>query len=239
MAIHSIPSMSSHVNSKEIFVVVPAYNEAASIRTVVDQLTTFGYSVVVVDDGSASRLFPLLEDAPVHYLYHRVNLGQGAALQTGLEYALARGAKYIVTFDADGQHEGADIQRFIQVLEEDQADIVLGSRFLETAVHNMPARRKTLLQLARYINYIFTGLLLSDAHNGMRALNRRAAEAIRIHENRMAHATEILSQVKDKKLRYAELPVHVYYTSYSRAKGQSLFGGFRILFDLLLAKLFG
>lgn len=231
--------MSLRVSPQDIFVIIPAYNEAAAIRLVVDRLISFGYSVVVVDDGSTPSLYPLLNGAFVHYLRHKVNLGQGAALQTGLEYALARGAEYMVTFDADGQHEGADIERFIRLLEDGEADIVLGSRFVEAAVHNMSRRRKALLQTARYINYIFTGLLLSDAHNGVRALNRRAAESIRIHENRMAHATEILSQIKDKKLRYAELPVHVYYTDYSRAKGQSIFGGFRILFDLLLAKLFG
>lgn len=231
--------MSRPIDPKSIFVVVPAYNEAEMIRPVVDKLVSFHYSIVVVDDGSRLNLFPLLRGAPVHYLRHRVNLGQGAALQTGIAYALALGASFIVTFDADGQHEGADIGRFIRLLAADKADIVLGSRFMDEAVHNMSARRKITLQLARYINYLFTGLLLSDAHNGMRAMNRKAAEAIRIHENRMAHATEILSQIKDKKLRYAELPVHVYYTSYSRAKGQSVFAGFRILFDLLLAKLFG
>jgi polyprenyl-phospho-N-acetylgalactosaminyl synthase len=231
--------MSLPIDPTRIFVVIPAYNEAAMIRSVVDKLFSYNYSIAVVDDGSTPSLYPLLQDAPVHYLRHQVNLGQGAALQTGMEYALAQGAAYIVTFDADGQHEGADIQRFIQVLQEDKADIVLGSRFMDHAVHNMSARRKAMLQLARYCNYLFTGLLLTDAHNGLRALNRRAAEAIRIHENRMAHATEFLSQIKDKKLRYAELPVHVYYTSYSRAKGQSVWAGFRILFDLLLNKLFG
>jgi glycosyltransferase involved in cell wall biosynthesis len=231
--------MSLRVSPQDVYVIIPAYNESAAIRLVVGRLVSLGYSVVVIDDGSVPSLYPLLADVPVHYLRHKVNLGQGAALQTGLEYALSRGGEYMVTFDADGQHEGADIERFIRLLEEGQVDIVLGSRFMEAAVHNMSRRRKALLQLARYVNYLFTGLLLSDAHNGVRALNRRAAEAIRIHENRMAHATELLSQVKEKNLRYAELPVHVYYTDYSRAKGQSVFAGFRILFDLLLAKLFG
>lgn len=231
--------MSLRTSPRDIYVVVPAYNEAATIRSVVDRLNSYEYSVVVVDDGSTPSLYPLLQDTPVHYLRHRVNLGQGAALQTGMDYALSKGATYIVTFDADGQHEAADIERFIGLLEEGNTDIVLGSRFMEEAVHNMSRRRKGVLQTARYVNYIFTGLLLSDAHNGVRALNRRAAESIRIHENRMAHATEILSQVKASKLRYAELPVHVYYTTYSQTKGQSAFGSFRILFDLLLTKLFG
>lgn len=236
---HFIRSMSPRVNPSAIFVIIPAYNEGAVIRSVVDQLATYHYSIVIVDDGSAENLYPFLKEAPIYFLRHKVNLGQGAALQTGMEFALSQGAEYLVTFDGDGQHEASDIGKFIDVLVADKADIVLGSRFMADAAHNMTRRRKATLQMARYINYMFTGLLLSDAHNGLRALNRKAAEAIKIHENRMAHATELLAQIKHKQLRYTELPVQVYYTDYSRAKGQTLWSSFRILFDLLLAKLFG
>lgn len=238
-ATHFIQFMSPRVNPSSIFVIIPAYNEGAVIRSVVDKLVAYHYSIVIVDDGSARSLYPFVEEAPVYFLRHPVNLGQGAALQTGIEFALSEGAEYIVTFDGDGQHEASDISKFIDVLETDKADIVLGSRFMSAAAHNMTRRRRTTLQIARYINYLFTGLLLSDAHNGLRALNRKAAETIRIHENRMAHATEILAQVKHQRLRYTELPVQVYYTAYSRGKGQTVWSSFRILFDLLLAKLFG
>lgn len=91
--------------------------------------------------------------------------------------------------------------------------------------------------MARYVNFLFTGLLLSDAHNGFRALNRKAAELIRIKENRMAHASEILILVKKHKLRLKEVAVEVRYTEYSKAKGQSGWNSIRILFDLLLHKL--
>jgi polyprenyl-phospho-N-acetylgalactosaminyl synthase len=231
--------MSAPVNPSSIFVIIPAYNEGAIIHSVLQKVLPYGYSVVVVDDGSRQDLYAAVKDLPIHFLRHRVNLGQGAALQTGIEYALAKGAEYIVTFDGDGQHEAGDIPKFIDALASGNGDIILGSRFMEEAVHNMSARRRRTLQAARYINYLFTGLLLSDAHNGFRAMNRKAAGSIRIHENRMAHATEILAQVKHQRLRYRELPVHVQYTAYSRAKGQTVWSSFRILFDLLLAKLFG
>jgi len=231
--------MSALVNPSSVYVIVPAFNEGRVIRSVIEKIRAHAYSAVVVDDGSSPDLYPLVKDLPIHFLRHKVNLGQGAALQTGIEYALAQGAAYLVTFDADDQHTAADISRFIDALAAGKADIILGSRFLQDAAHNMPRRRKRLLQIARYINYLFTGLLLSDAHNGFRAMNRKAAEAIRMHENRMAHATELLSQIKQKGLRYSELPVQVRYTAYSRAKGQGLWSSFRILFDLLLAKLFG
>ena len=231
--------MSLLINPSSIFVIIPAFNEGAIIHSVCEKLLQYDYQVVVVDDGSSQSLYSSLQKLPIHFLRHKVNLGQGAALQTGIEYALAQGANYIVTFDGDGQHEAGDIPKFIDALTAGKADIILGSRFMEDAVHNMSGRRKRTLQVARYVNYLFTGLLLSDAHNGFRAMNKSAAQAIHIHENRMAHATEILAQIKHKRLRYAELPVQVRYTTYSRAKGQTVWSSFRILFDLLLAKLFG
>ena len=231
--------MSLLINPSSIFVIIPAFNEGTIIHSVCEKLLQYDYQVVVVDDGSSQSLYSSLQELPIHFLQHKVNLGQGAALQTGIEYALAQGADYIVTFDGDGQHEAGDIPKFIDALTAGKADIILGSRFMEDAVHNMSGRRKRTLQVARYVNYLFTGLLLSDAHNGFRAMNKSAAQAIHIHENRMAHATEILVQIKHKRLRYTELPVQVRYTAYSRAKGQTVWSSFRILFDLLLAKLFG
>jgi glycosyltransferase involved in cell wall biosynthesis len=220
------------------FVLIPAYNEDQMIRSVIEELLPYGYSLVVIDDGSLPGLYPLLKGVPVYFLRHRVNLGQGASLQTGMEFALSRQAQYIVTFDADGQHDAADIGRLLQVLADGKADIVLGSRFKPGASRNVPLLRKMLLQSARYLNYIFTGLLLTDAHNGLRAMTGRAAGKIRIRENGMSHATEFLSQIKKKRLRYAELPVSVRYSDYSKQKGQTVWDGFRIFFDLILNKIF-
>ena len=227
-----------HNNS--VFVIVPAYNEGSTLTKVVEELLLLDCQVVVVDDGSVPSLLPLLPGGgDLYYLRHRVNLGQGAALQTGLEFARAKGGGYFITFDADGQHNAGDIGGLLQVLRSDTVDVVLGSRFLPNAGHNMPKGRKLLLQLARWVNFIFTGLLLTDAHNGLRGLNRKAAAAIHLRENRMAHATEILGCIRKSRLRYRELPVRVQYTAYSRGKGQGPFDSFRIFFDILLAKLFG
>jgi polyprenyl-phospho-N-acetylgalactosaminyl synthase len=230
--------MSHHINPRDVFVIIPAYNEHAVIRQVVEQLLVYNYSVVIIDDGSEPPLRPVLNTLPVWVLRHRVNLGQGAALQTGIEFALEKQAQYIVTFDADGQHHANDIGQLLQELVDKKAGIVFGSRFLEGAVHNMPSRRKTTIKLARYLNYAFTGLLLTDAHNGLRAMTREAAAGIHLQENRMAHATEILSQVRKNRLHYCEIPVHIHYSEYSRKKGQTIWSGFRIFFDLLLNKFF-
>ena len=230
--------MSIHINPKDVFVVMPAYNENTIIRSVIQELLPCHYNIIVVDDGSVKPLFPLLHKMPAYFIRHKVNLGQGASLQTGIEFALTKQAKYIVTFDADGQHQVSDIERILQVLIAEKVDIVCGSRFMDGSLHNMSFMRKALLQIARYINFFFTGLLLTDAHNGLRAITAEAANKIKITENGMAHASEILYQIKKRKLRYREVPVTIHYTAYSKQKGQTLASSFRIFFDLLLNKIF-
>lgn len=225
------------VNPTEVFVIIPAYNEQDVITRVIRQLVPFRYKLVVVDDGSAAELDEMLQPFPVYLLRHRVNLGQGAALQTGIEYALSKQAAYIVTFDADGQHLPSDIVKLLVPLAANKADITLGTRFTGGS-SNISAGRKWVLKTARFVNYFFTGLLLSDAHNGLRAMTRAAASTIRIRQNGMAHATEILSEIRKKKLRYTEVPVSIRYTDYSRNKGQTVWGSFRIFFDILLNKIF-
>ena len=223
--------------SGRTFVVIPSYNEGAALKDVVASVLACGYDVVVVDDGSAVPAARQLDGLKCHCLRHSLNLGQGAALQTGMAFAKRHGADAVVHFDADGQHDVADIPRFLTELEKG-ADVVLGSRFLraddEVAV---PKGRRMMLRLARVINGLFTGLWLTDAHNGFRALNRKALDVIDLRENRMAHATEILSQIRHHGLAYKEIPVTVRYTDYSRAKGQRWMNSLDILLDLLLDKL--
>ena len=223
---------------RAIFVIIPCYNEAGIIRETIAAVIEKGYSIIVVDDHSIDNTKEQLKEIPLIYIRHRMNLGQGAALQTGITVALKKGAESLVTFDADGQHDANDIERMLKKLREDQLDIVLGSRFLPGAGGNIKAGRKLLLKIACYLNYLFTSILLTDAHNGLRVMNRYAAESIHLTENRMAHATEILKEIKKYDLKFAEFPVHIHYTGYSRKKGQSLLNSIRIFFDLVLNKIF-
>jgi len=218
-----------------IFVIIPCYNEAGIIRQTVLQVLDANYEVIVVDDGSEEDILPQIKDLPILYLKHAVNLGQGAALQTGMEYALAQGADIVVHFDADGQHQANDIQQLLTPILQEEADVVLGSRFLKPEhTQKIPTFRKFVLQIARTINFLFTGLWLTDAHNGFRALNKKALNSISITENRMAHATEILKQIKDSKLRYRECPTQIIYSAYAKQKGQSSWNAINIFIDLLL-----
>lgn len=223
---------------QSIFVIIPCFNEATVIKNTVTGVLEKGYSVVVVDDASTDETKQRLRGLPVHYLRHRINLGQGAALQTGLDYAIKKGAAFMITFDADGQHFADDIAGMVEAMEEKGVDIVFGSRFLKGSDSTVPQGRKWVLKLARYVNYFFSGILLSDAHNGFRCLSPQAARKIRLRENRMAHASEILIQVARLKLTYAEFPVNIHYSAYSMAKGQGNRHGLRILFELILYKLF-
>lgn len=218
-----------------VFVIIPCYNENFQIRNTVQHLLNKGYSIVVVDDASTDNTSRSIEDFPVFLLKHEINLGQGAALQTGMEFALAEGADIIVHFDADGQHNPEEISTLVQPVLDDLADVVLGSRFLRKEDRKLiPVGRRIILQLAIQANRLFSGIKLSDAHNGFRVLNRNAAMQIRLQENRMSHATEILQQIRKHKLRYLEVPTHIKYTEYSRNKGQSSLNSINILFDLIL-----
>lgn len=223
--------------TKPVFIIIPAYNEEKIIREVLQGLIPLQHQLIVVDDGSVAALEPLLKNLPVVVLRHSINLGQGAALQTGFDYAVSKQAGYIVTFDADGQHLPADIEKLLNPLLSGVADIALGSRFLSNG-SNIPSGRKRLLRLARLVNYFFTGLLLSDAHNGIRAMTADAAKKIQLRQAGMAHATEIVAAIRKKRLRYTEVPVNIHYSTYSKAKGQSAWGSFRIFFDILLSKIF-
>lgn len=226
-------------HSKSIFVIIPCYNEAKVVRQTVTEVLEKGYSVVVVDDCSRDGSKKQLAGLPIYYLRHRVNMGQGAALQTGIEFAKRKGAKYFVTFDADGQHDSKDISRMIEFLEKENADIVFGSRFLPGAQTNVSRSRSFALNFGRYINFLVSGIMLSDSFNGLRLLSATAAEKIRIRENRMIHPVEILMLTASNKLRYAEYPVKIHYSDYSKSKGLKNKDGIRILFEIILYKIFG
>lgn len=218
-----------------IWVVVPAYNESRVIGGVVEELVARGSRVVVVDDGSSDDTAAAASRAGAIVLRHAVNRGQGAALQTGIAFALRSGAEQIVTFDSDGQHAAEDVDALVAPLVAGRADVVLGSRFLGSS-EGMPGGRKALLALAVVFTRVASGARVTDTHNGLRAFTRAAAAKLDIRLDRMAHASEILDQIVRQGLRYEEVPVHVRYTDYSRRKGQSSLAALRILADYVVGR---
>ncbi len=215
------------------WVVVPMYNEAAVVGGVVrDLVAEFGY-VVCVDDGSSDHSAQAALEAGAHVITHPINLGQGASLQTGIDYALLDPEMTeVLTFDADGQHQIDDARAMVERVRNDNLAIVTGSRFLDERTQLGFLKRVTLRTAAR-VSRVTTGKSLTDAHNGLRVLRRDVLERIRITQNRMAHASELVDLLADTGLPWEEHPTHIVYTDYSRSKGQSLLNGVNILVDLL------
>lgn len=222
---------------KNLWVVVAAYNEKQAARRSVEDLLQQGFEVVVVDDGSRDDTASVVEDLDIHLLRHPINLGQGAAIQTGIQYALTFNAQYIATFDSDGQHRAEDLNAMLNKLQQYGSDVCLGSRFIDKST-TMPIFRRLTLKLAIVFTYFHTGKWFTDAHNGLRVMTNRSAKILDLQENRMAHASEILSQFVRNNLAIIEHPVTIHYTEYSLAKGQTSFSGFKILFDLVISKVF-
>jgi len=229
----------SRAMDRSVFVVVPIYNEGPVIESSLTPLVDKGYSVVAVDDGSTDDTWSIVRSLPIYSLHHTVNLGQGAALQTGMAFALGRSAEFIVHFDADGQHNLDDIEVLLDPLRKDEADVVLGSRFLrESDRRAVPPGKRLLLRTGVIVNGLLTGVWLTDAHNGLRAFTRKAAARIDLHENGFAHATEILTQIRRQKLRVVERPTAIVYTERSMTKGQPMWNSIKIVLDILLRRIF-
>jgi glycosyltransferase involved in cell wall biosynthesis len=218
----------------DTWVIIPLYNEEKVIGDVVAQVLTAFDQVVCVDDGSTDSSAEIAARAGARVVRHALNLGQGAALQTGFDYALSDPAmRYILTFDADGQHQIEDAVGMVERLRAGEADVVFGSRFLDE--RSKPSLgKKAVLRLAVGYTNLTTHTRLTDAHNGLRAIHRPVLEKIRITQNRMAHASELVAQIGSLRASYVEHPVHILYSDYSKAKGQSLWNSVNILADLIL-----
>jgi glycosyltransferase involved in cell wall biosynthesis len=217
----------------KIFCIIPAYNEEKTIGEVIDKVKPLVSQVVVVDDGSRDETKKLAKEKGAVVLSHIINRGQGAALETGNQYALNKEAEIIVHFDADGQFLAEEIKDIILPIIKGEADIVFGSRFLGKK-SNLPWFKKyIIIPLAHLANKIFIGATLTDPQNGFRAVSRETAKKITIEQDGMAHNTEIISKSFENNLKIKEIPVTVIYHNF----GQRFSGGLKIIKDLILARL--
>ncbi len=222
-------------NNSDVWVIIPLYNEAAKITEVVSGLRAKFSNIVCVDDGSQDESSVVALAAGARIVNHPINLGQGAALQTGFEFALERGANFVVTFDADGQHQAEDAAAMVARARDEDLAIVFGSRFLDSRTNPGTLKRMVLKTAVAFTN-LGTGVKLTDAHNGLRVIRSDALRKVKLRQDRMAHGTEIIVQLSKTGLPYGEEPVELLYTEYSKAKGQSLLNSVNILVDLLIRK---
>ena len=218
----------------KVFCVIPAYNEAKNLLKIVEQVKLLVDRAVVVDDGSTDDTTSLTGSDNLVLLRHIINRGQGAALRTGTEYSLNHGADIIVHFDADGQFLTQDIVKIVAPIKSDEAEVVFGSRFLlKEHKQGMPATKRYLLMpLARLVNKLLFRVNLTDPQSGFRAMTAQAAKKISWRQDRMAHCSEIMFQVKKNNFQVAEVPIKVIYSNF----GQNFWGGLKIVRDLFLAK---
>ena len=222
----------THISTDGVWIIVPAFNEAQVIGDVVADLRSVFSHVVCVDDGSRDDTGEVALRAGAHVVRHPVNLGQGAAIQTGVEYARSRpGATVFATFDADGQHRVKDVVTMIERLRHGDVDIVIGTRFAGSTVSHTPPLKRLILRAAAWLSPSSRQLHLTDAHNGLRVFNRTVADNLSLTMNGMSHAGEFIKLIGENRWRVAEEPVEILYTEYSLSKGQPLLNGVNIVFD--------
>ena len=217
------------LENPSIWVVIPVFNQPERLLETVEKAKKYG-QIVLVDDCSAVPI-DTSKLKNVYLLRHVVNRGQGAALQTGTDFAVAKGADIVVHLDADGQHDPNEIPKMIEPLIHERVDVVFGSRFIDNASVQIPWSKKWfILKPVIYLHNLWFGSNLTDVHNGFRALSVEACKKIKITQDRYAHPTQILQQVIDNDLRYVEASIVVSYYGY----GQNIFDGFKIISDMLV-----
>ncbi len=218
---------------EDIYIVVPAKNEGARVAKVVQSIIEEGYhNVVVVDDGSDDDTALHAQKSGAIVLKHLVNLGAGAATQTGIEYALVKGANTIVTMDGDAQHFASDIPKLVQHLNDRNLDLVIGSRFLDPN-NQIPTDRIVVNKLANLFSGIITGLFVTDSQSGMKAMHANLASKMHFTFDGYEFCTEILKIAHHEKARFDEIPIQVKYSEELSGKGQSWRNVGQMVFRLL------
>jgi len=218
---------------KNIYIIVPAFNESQVIKKTLLELKVFFDNIIVIDDGSEDKTKEIANSVGVILLHHPINLGQGAAISSGINFV--KDMKHLdgaITFDADGQHSVQDAVSFADELLICNEDIIFGSRFLNHS-KNIPITKRLVLNIVRSITNFILDLEHTDAHNGLKAFNKNALNKISLQIDGYGFETEIISQLKKHNLTYKELPTNIVYNEYSMQKGQSLRNGIRVLESLI------
>jgi glycosyltransferase involved in cell wall biosynthesis len=224
--------MSTETHCPDVWIVIPAFNEAAVIGAVIADVRSAFDHVVCVDDGSTDGTGEIATRAGAHLVRHPINLGQGAAIQTGVEYARNQpGAQVFATFDADGQHRVKDLAAMVDRLGAGDVDVVIGTRFTRREGSRPPFLKRIVLRTAARLSRRGRRLGLTDTNNGLRVFNKTVADGLDITMSGMSHANEFVTLIAENHWRVVEEPVEVLYTEYSKSKGQPLLNGVNIIFD--------
>ncbi|MBD3362733.1 glycosyltransferase [Candidatus Dojkabacteria bacterium] len=225
------------MNKNNIFIILPAYNEATRIGKVIKKIKKEGFkNIIVVDDGSTDQTSLIAKKLDAYVISHMINLGPGAATQTGFTAALNKNAAIVVTIDADGQHNPKDIHKLVQPILDQEADIVFGSRIKKKG-NQIPFIRKTFNFIANIITLLLSSLWLTDSQTGFKALNKKALSNIHLTTNGFEFCTELITQLRNREFEFQEVPIDVTYTQDSLNKGQNFASGINIVFKLFIKAL--
>ncbi len=195
-----------------IIAVIPAYNEAAFIKRVVEETGRYVDKVIVVDDGSIDETAEIVKETNAILVKHKVNMGKGEALKTGFKVALKKGADIVVTLDGDYQHKPVEIKRLISYLNKTGADIVVGSRFLTREnIQAMPAQRILSNMITSAILKFFFRVPVTDSQSGFRAFRAPVLKVLETKDRRFAAETEILIDARQKGFIIKEAPISIKY----------------------------
>ena len=222
--------------TNDVYLVVPAFNEEKTVSQIIEGIAEKGYNVILVNDGSKDKTLELAIESKRKYpnqifvVSHVINRGLGAALKTGMVVALNKGAKYIVTFDADGQHEIEDIPKVCKPLQDGEADVVIGARPFE----DMPLSKSFANYIMNALTLIFYGRNVKDSQSGLRAFTAHAADVINIVSRGYGVSSEFIKEISDKNLRLAEVTITTIYTPETQNKGTDAIVGLRILTKMVI-----
>ncbi|MFK7779973.1 MAG: DUF2304 family protein [Candidatus Gracilibacteria bacterium] len=230
------------IQGKEVFL-IRVFNEATVLKGILREIIDKGHdNILVVNDGSIDNSRKILENFgdKIVLINHSMNRGAGAALKTGFEYLRRFGeVEYIVTFDADGQHDINDIGKFYKQFEKHpKIGVVFGSRFKGRTHSNVPVIRKITLFFGKIFTLLVSHVYLTDAHNGYRVFKLKTIKKINLSIDGMAYASELIEELRKHKIKIKEVPVNIKYTQYSMHKGQSSGNAISIALRILWSKFF-
>lgn len=221
---------------KRLLVVIPAYNEELTLKRIIDSIPPvvagIRPNILVIDDGSVDGTALIMRKSKVIMLKHLLNRGLGAVLATGFEYARKYKYDLVVTFDADGQHRVADIERVVTTILRGNFDVVIGSRLLDAKY--MPWTRKIINWISNAVTCVLFNIWTTDSQSGLRGFTKQAIQQIQIRSQRMEVSSEIFKEISRLHLRFKEIPIRAKYTDYSLKKGQKIANAPNVFWKLLL-----
>lgn len=215
----------------KIYIVIPLHNEEKHIENLLKDLTKYRLPIVIVDDGSSDSSLQKLQNSrtsKLKILKHEVNLGKGAAMKTGAEYAFNKKADAVIFMDSDSQHSPSDLPKFIDELKKSKFDLVFGSR---VSNYGVPLVRFLGNKFASVTMAILFGVYISDSICGFRALTKKAYEKTSWESNGYGVEIEMIARMARNKLKFTEVPVKTIY--HDHVKGVTMLDAFSILLSVV------